>query len=123
MKIRRRITVVLICFICVMFLLLCRLLQIQIIDTESFTDRNINLIERSVTQRTQSLTVDNGRGHFTDRNDKEIGEEKYPVLIIFPFLQIKNDMLKKIAHIIGVSRQEIKIQMKDKKMHLYSKRK
>ncbi len=85
MKIRRRITVVLICFICVMFLLLCRLLQIQIIDTESFTDRNINLIERSVTQRTQSLTVDNGRGHFTDRNDKEIGEEKYPVLIIFPF--------------------------------------
>ncbi|MEW9577557.1 peptidoglycan D,D-transpeptidase FtsI family protein [Bacillus toyonensis] len=115
MKIRRRITVVLICFICVMFLLLCRLLQIQIIDTESFTDRNINLIERSVTQRTQSLTVDNGRGHFTDRNDKEIGEEKYPVLIIFPFLQIKNDMLKKIAHIIGVSRQEIKIQMRDKK--------
>jgi cell division protein FtsI/penicillin-binding protein 2 len=98
----------------VIFLLLCRLIQIQIIDTESFTDRNINLIEKSVTQRTQSLTVDNGRGHFTDRNGKEIGEEKYPVLIIFPFLQIKNDMLEKIAHIIGVSRQEIRLQMKNK---------
>lgn len=96
------------------FLLLCRLIQIQIIDTESFTDRNINLIEKSVTQRTQSLTVDNGRGHFTDRNGKEIGEEKYPVLIVFPFLQIKNDMLEKIAHIIGVSRQEIRLQMKNK---------
>ncbi|MGU3370844.1 peptidoglycan D,D-transpeptidase FtsI family protein [Bacillus mycoides] len=114
MKIKRRIIIVLICFMCVIFLLLCRLIQIQIIDTESFTDRNINLIEKSVTQRTQSLTVDNGRGHFTDRNGKEIGEEKYPVLIVFPFLQIKNDMLEKIAHIIGVSRQEIRLQMKNK---------
>ncbi|MGG5739079.1 MULTISPECIES: peptidoglycan D,D-transpeptidase FtsI family protein [Bacillus cereus group] len=114
MKIKRRITVVLICFMGVMFLLLCRLIQIQILDTESFTDQNINLIEKSVTQRTQSLTVDNGRGHFTDRNGKEIGEEKYPVLIIFPFLQIKNDMLEKISHIIGLSRQEIRLQMKSK---------
>lgn len=115
MRIKRRITIVLIVFICIMFLLLCRLIQIQIIDTESFTDRKINLIEKSVTQRTQSLTVDNGRGHFTDRNGKEVGEEKYPVLIVFPFLQIKNGMLEKIAHIIGVSREEIENQMKDKK--------
>ena len=46
MKIKRRITIVLICFMCVMFVLLCRLIQIQIIDTESFTDRKINLIEK-----------------------------------------------------------------------------
>lgn len=115
MIINRRIIIVLICFISVMFILFCRLIQIQIIDTESFTDRKINLIEKSVTQRTQSITVDDGRGHFIDRNGKEIGEEKYPVLIVFPFLQIKNDMLEKIAHIIGVSRQEIESQMKDKK--------
>lgn len=109
MKIKRRITIVLICFICVMFILLCRLIQIQIIDTESFTDRKINLIEKSVTQRTQSITLDDGRGHFIDRNGQEIGEKKYPVLIIFPFLQIKNDMLEKIAHIIGMSRQRLKV--------------
>ncbi|MGE6538720.1 peptidoglycan D,D-transpeptidase FtsI family protein [Bacillus luti] len=115
MKIKRRITIVLICFICVMFLLLCRLIQIQIIDTESFTDRKINLIEKSVTQRTQSITIDDGRGRFIDQNGKEIDEEKYPVLIIFPFLQIKNGMLEKIAHIIGLSRQEIENQMRDKK--------
>lgn len=115
MKIKRRITIVLICFICVMFLLLCRLIQIQIIDTESFTDRKINLIEKSVTQRTQSITIDDGRGRFIYQNGKEIDEEKYPVLIIFPFLQIKNGMLEKIAHIIGLSRQEIENQMKDKK--------
>ncbi|TKI89562.1 penicillin-binding protein 2, partial [Bacillus cereus] len=115
MKIKRRITIVLICFMSVMFVLLCRLIQIQIIDTESFTDRKINLIEKSVTQRTQSITVDDGRGQFIDRNGKKIGEEKYPVLIIFPFLQIKNDMLEKIAHIIGVSRQEIRRQMKNNK--------
>ncbi|KAA0762492.1 penicillin-binding protein 2 [Bacillus sp. SH5-2] len=115
MEIKRRITIVLICFICVMFLLLCRLIQIQIIDTESFTDRKINLIEKSVTQRTQSITIDDGRGRFIYQNGKEIDEEKYPVLIIFPFLQIKNGMLEKIAHIIGLSRQEIENQMKDKK--------
>ena len=46
MKIKRRITIVLICFMSVMFVLLCRLIQIQIIDTESFTDRKINLIEK-----------------------------------------------------------------------------
>ncbi|HDR7792097.1 TPA: penicillin-binding protein 2 [Bacillus luti] len=115
MKMKRRITIVLICFMGVMFLLLCRLIQIQVIDTESFTGRNINLIEKSVTQRTQSITVDDGRGHFIDRNDKELGEEKYPVLIVFPFLQIKNDMLEKIAHIIGVSGREIKSQIKESK--------
>ncbi|PFJ09298.1 penicillin-binding protein [Bacillus cereus] len=115
MKIKRRITIVLICFIGVMSLLFCRLIQIQIIDTESFTSRKINLIEKSVMQRTQSIMIDDGRGHFIDRNGKEIGEKKYPVLIVFPFLQIKNDMLEKIEHIIGVSRQEIKRQMKDKK--------
>ena len=65
-------------------LLLCRLIQIQIIDTESFTDRKINLIEK-VLRNAQSITVDDGRGQFIDRNGKEIGEEKYPVLIIFPF--------------------------------------
>ncbi|MFL0490137.1 MULTISPECIES: penicillin-binding protein 2 [Bacillus] len=115
MEIKRRITIVLICFICFMLLLLCRLIQIQIIDTESFTDRKINLIEKSVTQRTQSITIDDGRGRFIYQNGKEIDEEKYPVLIIFPFLQIKNGMLEKIAHIIGLSRQEIENQMKDKK--------
>ena len=46
MEIKRRVTIVLICFICVMFILLCRLIQIQIIDTESFADRKINLIEK-----------------------------------------------------------------------------
>ena len=46
MKIKRRIAIVLICFMGIMFLLLCRLIQIQIIDTESFTNRKINLIEK-----------------------------------------------------------------------------
>ena len=52
----------------------------------------------------------------------KIGEEKYPVLIIFHFTN-KNDMLEKIAHIIGVSRQEIRRQMKNNKMHLHYKEK
>ncbi|AIK36399.1 MULTISPECIES: peptidoglycan D,D-transpeptidase FtsI family protein [Bacillus] len=115
MKIKRRIIITLLCFTCIMLLLLGRLVQIQLISTESFTDKHINLIEKSVTQRTQAVTVDDGRGRFIDRNGVELGEEKYSVLIIFPFLQIKNDMLEKIAHIISVPGQDINLQMKDKR--------
>ncbi|MGI2813506.1 peptidoglycan D,D-transpeptidase FtsI family protein [Bacillus cytotoxicus] len=115
MKMKRRIVIILLCFTCIMLLLLGRLAQIQLISTESFTDRQINLIEKSVTQRTQAFTVDEGRGHFVDRNGERIGEKSYPALIIFPFLQIKNDMLQKIAHIIGVSGQDIHLQMKNKR--------
>lgn len=89
MKMKRRIIITLLCFTCVMLVLLGRLAQIQLIATESFTDRNINLLEKSVAQRTQSVIVDDGRGHFIDRNGEELGEERYPALIIFPFLQIK----------------------------------
>ncbi|MEH7456665.1 penicillin-binding protein [Bacillus pseudomycoides] len=114
MKIKRRIMITLLCFTCMMLALLGRLAQIQLIATESFTDKHINLIEKSVAQRTQAVTVDDGRGHFVDRNGTELGEVKYPVLVIFPFLQIKNDMLEKITHIIGVPGQDVKAQMKDK---------
>lgn len=107
--------ITLLCFMCIMFVLLGRLIQIQLIATESFTDKHINLIEKSVIQRTQAITVDDGRGHFVDRNGIELGEESYPVLIIFPFLQIKNDMLEKIAHIIGVPGQDMSRQMKDRR--------
>jgi len=115
MKMKRRIAITLLCFACIMLLLLGRLAQIQLIATESFTKRHINLIEKSVTQRTQAFTLDDGRGHFVDRNGENLGEERYPVLVIFPFLQIKNDMLEKITHIIGVPGQDIKLQMKDKR--------
>lgn len=96
-----------------MLILLGRLVQIQLIATESFTDKHINLIERSVTQRTQAVVVDDGRGHFIDRNGEELGEERYPALIVFPFLQTKNEILEQVAHMIGVSQREIKKQIQD----------
>lgn len=111
MKIKQRIIIILLCFICIMFILIGRLVQIQMIETESFTDRHINLIERSVTQRTQAVVVDDGRGRFVDRNGEELGEKRYPVLIIFPFLQIKKEMLEKVAHIIDMSRQDMEGQI------------
>ncbi|MBY0597151.1 peptidoglycan D,D-transpeptidase FtsI family protein [Bacillus bingmayongensis] len=112
MKMKRRIIITLLCFTCIMLLLLGRLAQIQLIATESFTNRHINLIEKSVAQRTQAVTVDDGRGRFIARNGEDLGEKRYPVLVIFPFLQIKNDMLEKVAHIIGVPGQDIRMQMK-----------
>ncbi|WP_242222802.1 penicillin-binding protein 2 [Bacillus cereus group sp. BfR-BA-01380] len=114
MKIRRRMIIILVCFMSIILLLIGRLMQIQLIATESFTDRHINLIEKSVNQRTQAVTVDDGRGRFIDRNGENLGEERYPVLVVFPFLQINNDMLEKIAHIIGVSRKDIQVQMKSR---------
>lgn len=114
MKIKRRMIIILLSFMAIILLLIGRLVQIQLIATESFTNRHINLIEQSVNQRIQAVTVDDGRGHFIDRNGENIGEERYPVLIVFPFLQINNDMLEKIAHIIGVSHKDIQVQMKSR---------
>lgn len=68
-------------------LLMGRLMQLQLFQTESFSKHKINLYEASVEQRTQEMVIDNGRGNFVDRNGKPINYEKIPVLILFPFLK------------------------------------
>ncbi|WP_079509849.1 peptidoglycan D,D-transpeptidase FtsI family protein [Mesobacillus jeotgali] len=89
-------------------LLLFRLAQLQLIDTESFSKHEINLIEASVKQRSQEMVVDNGRGNFLDRSGKPLSYEAASVLVLFPFLKKMDWEAEKVAGAIGVSEYALK---------------
>lgn len=84
-------------------LLMFRLAQLQLFDTESFSKHEINLIEASVKQRSQEMVVDNGRGNFLDRSGEPLSYETSSVLVLFPFLKKMDWEADKVAGAIGVS--------------------
>lgn len=80
-----------------------RLVQIQLVSTESFSDSRVNLIEASVKQRTQSMIIDEGRGRFIDRHGNPLTHDYYPSLILFPFLKGLDWPKEELASILGMS--------------------
>lgn len=96
-----------ICVVLLLSLLVGRLVQVQLISTESFTDQHINLIEASVKQRTQSLVIDEGRGRFIDRNGLPLTHDYFPSVILFPFLNGLEWPKDKLASILGMNSSEI----------------
>ncbi|WHY76280.1 penicillin-binding transpeptidase domain-containing protein [Neobacillus sp. WH10] len=98
-------------FICItsLVLLLVRLMQIQLIETKTFSKHNVNLLEESVKQRTQELVIDNGRGNFLDRNGVMLTHKKVAVLVLFPFLKKMDWEAKKVSEISGISEDVLKI--------------
>lgn len=105
--IHKRFIIIGMIFLICLSVLLGRLSQIQLFETKSFTDRNINLIEESVKQRSQEMVIDNGRGKFYDRNMVPLTYEAVPSLILFPFLKKMEWDVEKVASIIGVRENEI----------------
>ncbi|TYS19554.1 penicillin-binding protein 2 [Rossellomorea vietnamensis] len=95
--------------------LLLRLVQIQLLEAESFSKNQINLIENSVNQRTQQLTIDEGRGNFLDKNGESINYESKNVLILFPFLAKMDWDSAKVANILGVPKQTLHTQIEEAK--------
>ncbi|WP_040207883.1 peptidoglycan D,D-transpeptidase FtsI family protein [Neobacillus jeddahensis] len=92
-----------------LLLLLGRLMQIQLIDTETFSKHNVNLLEESVKQRTQELVIDNGRGNFLDRNGVMLTHKKAAVLVLFPFLKKMDWDADKVASISRISENILKM--------------
>lgn len=92
-----------------LLLLLGRLMQIQLIETETFSKHNVNLLEESVQQRTQELVIDNGRGNFLDRNGTMLTHKKVPVLVLFPFLKKMNWDADKVSNISGIPVHVLKL--------------
>ncbi|MEM5015766.1 penicillin-binding protein 2 [Metabacillus indicus] len=99
-------------FIC-MLVLIARLADIQLINTESFGGENVNLIEESVGQRTQEVMIDDGRGRFVDRNLLPVGNFQEPKLVLFPFLKNIEWPKEKLAQIIGYSAFALKNMLED----------
>ncbi|MCM3566503.1 penicillin-binding protein 2 [Neobacillus mesonae] len=96
-------------FICIscFILLLVRLMEIQLFNTETFSKHNINLLEESVKQRTQELVIDNGRGNFLDHNGEPLTHKTATVLVLFPFLKKMDWDIAKVAEIIGMSKDSL----------------
>ena len=84
-----------------------RLIQIQLLYTENFTKREINLLEASVKQRSQEVILDSGRGNFIDRNGDPFIYEQIPVLILFPFLNKIDWDASEVAKIIGENKENL----------------
>src|SRR3954447_24537432 len=100
--IRRRIKGLLILCIAGLMVLTGRLIQIQLVQTETFSKHNVNLLEDSVKQRTQELVIDNGRGNFLDRNGATLTHKKVSVLVLFPFLKKIDWEMEKVSDIAGI---------------------
>ncbi|MFS0861658.1 peptidoglycan D,D-transpeptidase FtsI family protein [Fredinandcohnia sp. 179-A 10B2 NHS] len=115
MVIKKRALTILVIILLILTGLMGRLMQLQLISTESFTERNVNLLKASVSQRTQELVIDQGRGRFIDRNKKAITHEYYPSLVLFPFLKNTDWPKEEVANIINVAPHELESQLNDSK--------
>jgi penicillin-binding protein 4B len=111
--IRRRIKGLLVLCIAGLLILTGRLIQIQLVQTESFSKHNVNLLEESVKQRTQELVIDNGRGNFLDRNGELLTHKKVSVLVLFPFLNNMDWDIEAVSTISGISEYSLKNALKD----------
>ncbi|MGI8349680.1 peptidoglycan D,D-transpeptidase FtsI family protein [Niallia circulans] len=112
---RKRIVGIGILFLFALCILLGRLIQVQLIETNHFTKHNINLVEASVKQRSQEMLLDNGRGTFLDKNGNSLTHQTKAVLILFPFLKKMDWDSKKVADIIGTSEYNVKNSIIDAK--------
>lgn len=104
---KKRFILLAICIFLMFSLLISRLIQLQLIDTESFSKHHINLIEDSVSQRTQEIIIDDGRGQFLDRNNQSLTFQEKSVLVLFPFLKKMSWDSGKIARILNVSENQL----------------
>ena len=106
--IRKRIKGLLILCIAGLMVLTARLIQIQLVQTETFSKHNVNLLEESVKQRTQELVIDNGRGNFLDRNGDMLTHKKVSVLVLFPFLKNMTWDTEAVSSITGIAENSLK---------------
>ena len=95
---KRAILMICFCMVCFAFLL-GRLMQLQLFETEHFSKHEINLLKESVTQRSQEIVIDSGRGSFLDRNGDSLIFQNIPVLVLFPFLNHTDWDFQKVADI------------------------
>lgn len=100
---RRRIHFFSFCILIMVIIFIGRLMQLQLFETENFSKRNINLLEASVKQRTQQITIDDGRGMLLDSDGIPLSHEEKIVVILFPFLKNNEWDSKEVARILNIS--------------------
>ncbi|MDQ0174246.1 penicillin-binding transpeptidase domain-containing protein [Bacillus chungangensis] len=86
--------------------LMGRLAQIQLFQTAHFSKQKIDLLQNSVAQRRQEFEIDDGRGHFLDRDGEPLTFTERGAVIIFPFLH-HIDNVKTVAKLLHISEQSL----------------
>lgn len=99
---KKRLTFMGIFYLVVLTLILYRLADIQLIHTESFSKKGINLVQESVNQRTQEVMIDDGRGRFVDRHGESLQKQAEPSLVLFPFLKEVSWPSEDLSQIVGI---------------------
>lgn len=91
----------------VMLGFIIRLGYIQLIATHHFSNYEVDLVEESIKQRTETFVLNSGRGYFKDRHGEPLNADYYPCLILFPFLQNGNWPVTKVSEILNVKEEVI----------------
>lgn len=100
---QRRIWLGLLAISLMMAVLLGRLAWIQVIDTGSFSRREVDLVANSVAQREAGIELDSGRGQFYDRNGLPLTGQRVRALVVFPVRRTEREddaALSEIAAIL-----------------------
>ncbi|MCY7913701.1 peptidoglycan D,D-transpeptidase FtsI family protein [Bacillus haynesii] len=107
MKWQKRMKWVSIIISAALLFLLIRLAEIQLFFTESFSKRNVNLIQESVKQRTEEVRISDGRGSFLDRNGEHLSVSQKPAIVLFPFLKNQLWPAEEAAEILNMTEDEL----------------
>ena len=97
------------------FILAYRLFDISILNQKHFGSKQVNLIERSVAQRSKQFRIDNGRGKIVDVNNQILSAEYSPKVILFPILKDVDWPIDKLSSITGVPQSDIQRQLRENK--------
>ncbi|WP_078432413.1 peptidoglycan D,D-transpeptidase FtsI family protein [Metabacillus halosaccharovorans] len=102
-------------YLVVLTFFLYRLADIQLINTESFSKKGVNLVQESVNQRTQEVMIDDGRGRFVDRNGDPLQKQAEPSLVLFPFLKEAEWPSEDLSRIVGIPGNKLQELVSDTK--------
>ncbi|MDF2814144.1 MAG: penicillin-binding protein, partial [Paenibacillus sp.] len=81
---KRRVFIGLLFLVSLMAILAWKLFHIQVLDTASYSKRDVDLVKNSVAQRETGVELDSGRGQFYDRHGASITGETIQALVAFP---------------------------------------
>ena len=94
-------------------LLIAQLIHIQLVKPKEYSAHRVNLLENSVKQRVDEITLDDGRGGFLDRNGQPISYQEKSVLIMFPFVKHLQWPTDKVAAILGIDKELLLKRLKE----------
>ncbi len=110
---RKRILFAAITILLVLGLFIAKLVQIQLVKTQDYSKHGINLLENSVQQRVDEISLDDGRGGFLDNKGNPISYQEKAVLVLFPFVRNLSWPKEKLASIIGMEERVLEDKLED----------